>query len=357
LTAAEKFVVSSDFSSSTHGELGCITCHGGENVPDMELAHTGMNPYPSYDIEGVCYQCHAGVVDTFRDSLHYNISGMRNNLMAFSHDSILSDSPHLSDAFDKNCLKCHATCGDCHVSRPKGYSGGLINQHEFFKTPPMEETCFGCHNARNAGEFMGTIGFRGDVHYEMGMTCMDCHPVSNLHGTGERYDNMWQKSELPSCYGCHENQRPGESAIDIHNIHGDSLSCQVCHAQANNNCFECHLDYNEEETALIGTSTMRLMFRIGKNPIQSEERPYEYVTLRHIPTTVNTFDVKGPDLLPNFDDVSNWKYSPTHNIQKITFQNESCDSCHGNENIFLQEKDLIDSDSKANWNLIPVVPR
>jgi hypothetical protein len=41
----------------------------------------------------------------------------------------------------------------------------------------------------------------------------------------------------------------------------------------------------------------------------------------------------------------------------MTFQNESCDACHGNDRIFLQEDDLLESDSQANWNLIPVVPQ
>jgi len=350
------FLVSDEFTASTHGELGCITCHGGENSADKAAAHTGMQPYPSSDLEGICYQCHAGVADTYADSLHYNLHGMQNGLMAFSQDSLLSDSPEHAEIFDKNCISCHATCGDCHVSRPSVYSGGLIDQHNFFGTPPMDQTCFGCHGARNAGEFMGTVGFQGDVHFEMGMTCMDCHPQNNFHGTGEVNDSMWTKAELPSCYDCHENQQPGQSELQVHNIHTETVSCQVCHAQANNNCFECHVEYNEDQTGLASTSDVRLIFRIGNNPIQSETRPYEYVTLRHIPTYVDSFEVVGPDLLPNYDEISNWKYSPTHNIQRLTFQNETCNSCHGNENIFLKESDLLESDSQANWNLIPEVP-
>jgi hypothetical protein len=59
------FVVSNEFTTTVHGELGCITCHGGENVLDKDTAHAGMQPYPSRDLEGICFQCHAGVTETF----------------------------------------------------------------------------------------------------------------------------------------------------------------------------------------------------------------------------------------------------------------------------------------------------
>ena len=356
LEAIDKFLVSAEFSDSTHGQLGCIACHGGENSLDIGEAHNGMNPYPSGDINGVCASCHSGVTDTFETSIHRNIQGMSNGLMAFTDFESLPDSPEHEEAFGKNCFACHASCGECHVSRPKGYSGGLINQHEFFKTPPMEDTCFGCHGARNAGEYMGTVGFSGDVHHEMGMDCMACHDIDNFHGAGGEVTAHMYEENLPSCLDCHEEFIKGAEATSVHTDHVETVSCQVCHAQANSNCFECHLDYNDDKTKLIGSSETKIMFRIGLNPEITEERPYKYVTLRHIPTSEKMLDQVGDNLLPNYHEISNWKYSPTHNIQKSTFQNESCDACHGNENIFLQEKDLIDSDSKDNWRLIPPIP-
>ncbi|MGI6466778.1 MAG: hypothetical protein ACOXZZ_04210 [Sphaerochaetaceae bacterium] len=253
-------------------------------------------------------------------------------------------------------MTCHATCGECHVSRPSNYAGGLINKHEFFSTPPMDQTCYGCHGARNAGEFMGTVGFAQDVHYEMGMTCIDCHDVSNFHGTGQEYASMWDKPTLPSCYDCHQEVALGTDGIEQHLIHGDTLACQVCHAQANQNCFECHVSIADDRQSLSSHSETRVLFRIGLNPNPTEERPYKYVALRHMPTAADSFIEAGDNLIPNFDEKSNWKYSPTHNIQRSTFQNESCDSCHGNDRIFLTEDDLRATDSKANWKVITSAP-
>jgi len=336
-----------------------VTCHGGDGHEErFEFAHDGVNFSPSADTNGVCAQCHAEVTETYSKSLHYTVGGFSHALKEFAGDESALDNPHegLGEVFNLNCMNCHATCGECHVSRPSGYAGGLIDKHTFFSTPPMDQTCYGCHGARNAGEYMGTVGFAQDVHYEAGMTCTDCHDVTNFHGTGEQYDSMWEHATLPSCLDCHEEADPETAELAVHKTHGNDLSCQVCHGQANQNCFECHIEINEDRTSLASHSDMRVLFRIGLNPSVTEERPYKYVALRHIPTTAHTFDPAGEDLIPNFDERSNWKYSPTHNIQKITFQNESCDSCHGNERIFLSEDDMLESDSKISWEVIASPP-
>lgn len=348
-----------DFLDTAHGKLGCVTCHGGNgNEERFEFAHVGVNTSPSADVNGICAQCHQEATETYGKSLHYTVRGFANSLIEFSGDPNALDNPHegLGEVFNLNCMNCHATCGECHVSRPSGYAGGLIDKHKFFNSPPMDQTCFGCHGARNAGEFMGTVGFSQDVHYEAGMTCVDCHDVKNFHGTGEEYASMWDKPVLPSCLDCHEEVASGSAKTPMHNIHGDTLSCQVCHAQANQNCFECHADISDDRTSLASHSEMRVLFRIGLNPEPTEERPYKYVALRHIPTTADSFVEAGDGLLPNYDNITNWKYSPTHNIQKSTFQNESCDSCHGNPRIFLNENDLRETDSEANKRLIAPPP-
>lgn len=349
------FLVSEEFLTTTHGTLGCITCHGGENLPEQADAHTGMNPYPSADTSGVCATCHSEITTTYASSTHANIQGMSNGLAQFASLDSISESEHHQEVFDKNCFKCHATCGDCHVTRPKSYSTGLINQHEFFQEPPMEETCYGCHNARNAGEFMGKVGFSSDVHFDNGMTCTDCHGWSNFHGDGEVTEDMWAE-DLPACTDCHEDKDPAVATDVEHKVHGDSLSCQVCHAQANNNCFECHLEYNEDGTKLASHSESKIMFRIGLNPEVTEEKPYKYVVLRHVPSAEEMLDAVGEGLMCSYDEITNWKYSPTHNIQKSTFQNESCEACHENEKIFLSPEDLLESDSLANEALIPELP-
>lgn len=351
MEGSDKYYVVEAYLETTHGELGCITCHGGENVQNKEEAHLGMVRTPSADAGGICIECHGEIGETFEESIHYTIQGIQNQLENFSHPGVLDEEGGLKTAFDGNCYKCHATCGSCHVSRPAAFSGGLHSEHMFEKRPPMEDTCYGCHGARNAGEFMGKVGYVTDVHYEGGMDCMDCHPVSNFHGTGKAEQNMYDVHTLPNCTDCHQDVYSNDSSIQAHKIHPeDMMSCQVCHASANNNCFDCHASMNDDGS-VSGTSDSRIMFKIGLNPEPTEERPYKYITLRHMPTTKDTFAELGGEL-PNYDKIANWKYSPTHNIQRLTIQNESCDSCHGNQYIFLREEDLRDNDSQANMDLV-----
>jgi len=95
-----------------------------------------------------------------------------------------------------------------------------------------------------------------------------------------------------------------------------------------------------------------MRFEIGYNPIRSSERPSRYVVLRHIPTCVGIFNYYGNYLLPDFDALPTWKYATPHNIQLHTPQNESCNSCHGNEDIFLTEDDISVAEREANKGVI-----
>ncbi len=346
------YLVANNFLDSTHGALGCITCHDGQNVSDKEGAHQGLIVRPSADTDGICAQCHGSITTSFSNSLHSTLHGFVSSLETFSEPGVLEQEGGLQYLYENNCSSCHASCGSCHVSRPVSYTGGLHSQHEFTKTPPMEETCYGCHPTRNGGEFMGKVGYTPDVHYQAGMECVDCHDVSNFHGSGEQEMGMYQLNSMVQCTDCHQDVYSGTSPIEAHKVHNEDLmSCQVCHASANNNCFDCHVTL-KDDGGLSSTSETKLMFKIGTNPEITERYPYKYVTLRHVPTTIDSFIQLGESLLPNYHSVSNWKMSPTHNIQRVTLQNETCSSCHGNQYIFLQEKDLRDTDSAANERVL-----
>jgi hypothetical protein len=352
LGGKELFYVNPEFLETAHGELGCITCHGGQNLSVKDEAHEGMIVYPSKaDAGGLCTLCHTEVGETFADSIHYTVQGMRTGLEEFGHPGATTEDGNiLQEAFDSTCYKCHTNCGSCHVSRPYVYTGGLHSEHMFAERPPMEDTCFGCHGARSAGEYMGTIGYSQDVHFEAGMDCMDCHDVSNFHGTGEVENRKWD-ANLPKCTDCHGNVYE-DSDIEAHQVHDEDLmNCQVCHSASNNNCFDCHVQQEADGSIVAPLGQSRVMFKIGLNPDREGYQPYKYITLRHVPTSSKMLEGIGLDV-PNFDDIPSWKYSPTHNVQRSTIQNESCDSCHGNEYIFLRESDLEEGASEANKKLI-----
>ena len=93
-------------------------------------------------------------------------------------------------------------------------------------------------------------------------------------------------------------------------------------------------------------------FKIGLNPLRSEDRPWKYVPLRHVPIDPEAFAQYGEGLLPNFSAVPTWKYATPHNIQRGTPQTETCEACHGNADIFLTADDLLPYEVEANKGVI-----
>jgi thiosulfate/3-mercaptopyruvate sulfurtransferase len=100
------------------------------------------------------------------------------------------------------------------------------------------------------------------------------------------------------------------------------------------------------------TDASQMTFKIGRNSRKSEDRPWDYVLVRHVPVAPDTFAFYGNGLLPAFDNVPTWKYATPHNIQRVTAQNESCDSCHGNAGLFLTAADVAPEELKANASVI-----
>ncbi|MCK5585139.1 hypothetical protein KAJ02_03625 [Candidatus Bipolaricaulota bacterium] len=334
------YFVKKDFATSTHGQLGCSTCHGGNTATDdLDEIHADIKSGGTQ-----CAECHAEIVDTHETSIHWTLAGQDESLRmrAGTEENFF----HLEPVRQNDCNTCHATCGDCHINIPQAVGGGLISGHEFYRTPPMEDTCAVCHGSRAGGEFLGTLSeeLPADVHFEAGMTCLDCHKEP-MHGDGNQYVSRWDVEGLPQCVDCHEAVSNSQTAAHSPLLH-DAVSCQVCHAVAYKNCSGCHSSIDENGQYKRVPEEVEFVLKIGYNTVPGY--PYEYVTVRHNPVDRDTFAFFGENLLPDFDDYPNWKTAAPHNIQRSTPQNETCESCHANEQLFLMESDLDPDDPQAN---------
>ena len=209
--------------------------------------------------------------------------------------------------------------------------------------------CIACHGSRIGAEYLGeNEGVPADVHWTSAtMTCTACHE-DELHGSEESVATRYDNPDLVRCEDCHEDVLSNTEDNAQHEQHLDDLSCQVCHATTYKNCYGCHVSIDEEGLPCRTSEPSVMQFEIGLNPIQSPERPYKYVVLRHVPTCAGTCDYYGANLLPDFDALPTWKYTTPHNIQLNTPQNESCNSCHGNIDIFLTEEDVLPEEMEAN---------
>lgn len=339
------------FFDTVHGRYGCIVCHGGvSGVDDKEAAHEGLVRDP--DSAEVCGNCHPDQVATDGSSLHSNLAGYTTVLEARSAPEKMAQ---LDVMMENHCEKCHTSCGQCHVSRPTNLGGGLLEGHQFKQIPPMNLTCTGCHGSRIESEYKGkNEGVKADVHWiQGGMSCFECHSADEMHGALGEFQYRYDGPPMPSCQDadCHPNVAVGDGIPQHTEFHFEAMSCQVCHSTSYKNCFGCHVG-QEDGTAYFRTEPSEMMFKIGRNPLQSDDRPWLYVPVRHVPVDRESFSYYGETLLPNFEALPTWKYATPHNIQRITPQNETCGSCHGNAELFLMAEDVAPDELEANKDVI-----
>lgn len=345
------FISNQEFAETIHGEMGCVTCHGGNGASGKkEEAHEGVLREPISAT--ACGDCHPDTVEHDADSLHSTLQGYHTVLEQRTTDETLEVI--MEEAFGNHCGSCHTSCGQCHVSRPTNLGGGLTAGHEFKGIPPMNLTCTGCHGSRVEMEYKGrNEGIPADLHWtQVGMPCFDCHTADEMHGNlGYEPDHRYDGPPTPACTDCHPKVVEDPDIME-HRIHTEDVACQVCHVAEYKNCYSCHVQKSEEGTPFFKIEPSVMEVKIGYNPIQSEERPWKWVTLRHVPIDPETFAYYGENLLPNFDNRPTWFYATPHAIQRVAPQAEECDNCHGNTELFLTEDDLLPYEIEANQDVV-----
>ena len=295
---------------------------------------------PSMDAGTACGDCHSDIVSKNATSLHSNFTGYLTMFEARAGFA-MENHPELEEEFENECGKCHTTCGQCHISRPKSVKSGLVQGHRFLASPSQSLQCTACHGSRVGEEYTGSRdGYNPDAHYvPSGHNCMFCHEGDEMHGSGTEYESRYHSAEMPRCEDCHI----GNAGNSWHWMHGNDFACQVCHSQDYKNCNSCHTGgAGLDEPSYI-------TFKIGKNPIP-DRRNYDYVVLRHIPVVEDTYSPWGVNTLDEYSSLPTWKYSSPHNIQRWTDRTDttgglSCEeSCHntpdGTDGYFLRQADL-----------------
>jgi len=92
---------------------------------------------------------------------------------------------------ETQCIHCHNRGGRTGVS--------------FIGT--MESDGYGTPNTKSGGKQGKLHGknynhLQADIHYDKGLTCIDCHTKQDLHGDGNIYAKKWQAVEV-ECEDCH----------------------------------------------------------------------------------------------------------------------------------------------------------
>lgn len=366
-----------DFKNDIHGKLPCVSCHKGvDNTADKNIAHSGdFIKKPSADAALACGSCHPNIVNQAKNSIHEQGWGQKSMVtlragLGNVPDAFENLSDLMKQGYDKNCAKCHASCGDCHVMRPKAGGGGLYRAHKFIKTPDMVDHCTTCHTSRGGHAYFGVApGTVPDVHLtKRGFTCMSCHKMDEIHGDGNIYDQRYKVAAMPECIDCHS----GVSSSNVyHSTHINTFSCNTCHSQNYNNCGSCHIGgVGARVPAYLG-------YKIGLNPIKETKPGFKFTLLRRSLMAPDSWIEYGIPVLQNFDVRPTYKYATPHNIIKVTsrtgYKNESGEwvayptnscriACHirknsdgtfTNKELYLFESDLIeDWEKSASGNIV-----
>lgn len=364
MEAQKKVLVSQTFPSSYHGQIGCANCHGGiEPAKTRKDAHqNNWTAFPSKAEKATCIKCHSEEYEKTKKTLHFTSRGVADPKLGVIAPRGNPDMyEKLAEGIGNHCASCHTNaCGDCHVSRPQFSEKGFINGHNFQKTPSPVYNCTACHGSRIEKEMMAKGEYhkdlKADVHWVPGrMKCTECHTVETFHNPSAEYNHRYESAEAPKCENCHSGSQ-FESLIP-HKQHAGlveentHLQCQVCHSQAYNNCYNCHVQKDAQGRGFFKTEKSWFDFKIGNNTEKSEARPYDYVVVRHVPVDQNTFSYYGENILSNFDALPTWKYATPHNIIRTT-EHGSCRGCHGNSDLFLQESDVLPQYRNANKDVI-----
>ena len=302
----------------SHLATACTDCHGGDSAEteDMEKAHQGVVVDPSEGPDNICSTCHPTQAAGHALSLHLNLWGEKKAVAGRFGVESFGDCPAAAkDGFKAECASCHASCGQCHVSRPTSAGRGLNKGHVFNKTPHQKNQCMGCHGSRVEHDFLGVDeNNKPDIHFAKGIACVDCHSGVEMHAAADAATDRYHAPEAPTCVTCHAAV---QGANTYHAMHWSTLSCQVCHSQPYNNCTACHTGAAWKTDPAYAANSPSVDFRIGLNPIP--DRPVKYATVRHVPVAPDTYDNWGVgDAVVAYDSAPTWKFATPHSIRLWT---------------------------------------
>ncbi len=351
-----------------HYNVGCVSCHGGkptviaestkkdDRIKAMDDAHSNMVTDPSETPDLTCGNCHSEITAHNENSMHTQLWGEQFKIaQRLNGTELIESCPADAQAkFNGECMSCHTTCGQCHISRPNTVHAGLLDKHVFQKTPDMANNCTACHGSRIGKDFYGELeGNLPDVHFTSKdhNDCLTCHN-EDFHGDGTEALNppqsRYEVNNIPKCEDCHQQDSDDNLYHQQHWANGDpsdgaDVSCFVCHSQPYVSCDGCHTQgqwkqgYAEVDTDIHEGDNGYYIeypdFKIGVNPSylneNSEFAPSlkvhyidKWVLLRHIPISDETYDNWGVTQ-EHFNILETWEYTSPHNIQRWTNQTKS----------------------------------
>ncbi|OQX95005.1 hypothetical protein B6I21_07660, partial [candidate division KSB1 bacterium 4572_119] len=273
----QMYIKKGDYVKSTHGEVGCVSCHDDVNPEDL--------PHAEKLKKVECQNCHEDEYDSYHASLH-------------------GDAYNRGDPYAPTCVHCHGShyvlpptnpesptyvmniplmCGRCHkedtdmVKRHnipekdiiQNYSMSIHGEGLFNRGLIVTAVCTNCHTPH---KILPHTDPNSSIHRNnIAKTCMQCHAqIEQVHLKVIRGE-LWEKQphSIPACIECHSphkirrvfyadtmndgycmdcHSRPGlvkksngevdSLFVELHEIrdsaHGNNIECIECHVNMSN---------------------------------------------------------------------------------------------------------------------------
>lgn len=350
--SAYTYLVSDEYVSSVHGQLGCTFCHGGNaDETDAAKAMEGIQTDPSADAGvTVCGQCHSDVTDVYKTSLHYTTAGLSAKYLVRTSVAGQALGERLyADNWQQNaCMDCHQSCAMCHVTQATEDQAG----HDFMLSDNNEDAQQSCLAYCHSGG-LGTCFPNTDLHGPSGlnMSCMDCHNVSEIHGDGTYRTTMIHSGIVTTeCEDCHD---PSTLTGEWHSeTHLEKDTCWACHSGEYRTCSNCHSWVNlEEGDSPLGGATESFGVTLGM-----DEEVGKITTLAIAPVGPEMFQDGGIDYVDmELLNTTNAIYpAQFHSTIVPELNQEFCDTCHGEGTYLITEDQLLFPDYESGYLVDPL---
>lgn len=258
-----KMFVPSEISKSAHGTLSCIDCHTNGNYDDVPHYQRYQNVN--------CDDCHSGITDTWKKSVHGTGGGTSPFIAADCKDCHTLDNnqhkilPLSSGVAGRSCTKCHKEesknfqaskhsktfvaknghgCATCHQPHAEIKLNDPIS---------ITKTCQGCHTDAMARLKNGPHGIHG-IHKPLPsdslvakLSCSSCHDPHRIP------DPKKSNDAFSNCLSCHhKSMNEFSESVHMAKLISQEMTCASCHSihlRANEqafHCGDCHTQQLEE---------------------------------------------------------------------------------------------------------------
>ncbi len=164
----------------------CADCHGAHNELPPDSPNSNINPN---NIAGTCGQCHHGIEEQFRESVHW------------------TDDP----VADEN----KPTCEDCHSSHT------IMRTEQIGFRDLMMEQCGRCHEDETETFFDTFHGKVSRLGGEGVAKCYDCHGTHGIVAPTDPNSTLSRDNVVETCGQCHEGSHRQFAGYLTHATHHD----------------------------------------------------------------------------------------------------------------------------------------